>query len=454
MTPRRPALRSLATTTSVVLGLALAGCSGDDGSGGDATATTGATAQPSATGTPAGGETPSATTAPSATATATTTGDPSASATTPVDLDPLQGLALQEVAGGLTQPIDVAVRPDDGSLWVVQQGGAVVGVQDDGSLSPTPLLDVSGDMEIHSIEQGLLGMAFHPDYPNDPRIFAFHSLPSNDNVLASWEVDQSTQQVDPASRVDLLTVDKEPDKVRHNGGKVLFGPDQLLYVSLGDAARASVNGQDPSTLPGTVLRIDVDTPGEGGAAYAIPSGNPFADGATIDGVVGAPEVWWFGLRNPWRFSIDESTGMAWIGDVGQESWEEINVAPLDQPGLNFGWAAREGEVAFYEDPPVTDAVDPIAVVAHDDVEEGCSITGGAVHRGSAIPELDGTYFYADWCNGWIRSLEWDGQSVVAEDDWSDDLAVTMVSAIVPDADGELLVVDWDRGTVSRIVPVR
>lgn len=456
MTRRHPQPSVLAVAVTATITFLVAGCSSGadpaaEGEGiSSATATAATPAAP--TEAPTDGDTASTTATPASTASSSTS--PAPTATVPSDLPPLQGLALEQLASGFTQPVDVVVGPDDASLWVVQQGGTVVGIEEGGSLSSTPLLDVSAEMEIHSIEQGLLGMAFHPDYPEDPRIFAFHSLPSNDNVLASWEVDQATQQADPSSRIDLFTVDKEPDKVRHNGGKVLFGPDGLLYVSLGDAARASVNGQDPSTLPGTLVRIDIDTPGDGGAPYSIPPGNPFAGGATIDGVEGAPEVWWFGLRNPWRFSIDASTGMVWIADVGQESWEEVNVAPLDQPGLNFGWAAREGGVAFYEEPPVTDSVDPIAVVAHDDVEQGCSITGGAVHHGPAIPELDGSYFYADWCNGWIRSLEWDGQAVVAEDDWSEDLAVAMVSSIVADADGELLVVDWDEGAVSRIVPVR
>ncbi|HKJ54719.1 MAG TPA: PQQ-dependent sugar dehydrogenase, partial [Nitriliruptoraceae bacterium] len=427
MIRRHPSVLAVVVTATVTL--LVAGCSSDGDPEAEDTSSDTAATPAAPTEATTDGDTATAATTAAATpaATASSSASPDPAATVPADLPALQGLALEQIASGLTQPVDVVVRPDDASLWVVQQGGTVVGIEEDGSVSSTPLLDVSPEMEIHSIEQGLLGMAFHPDYPEDARIFAFHSLPSNDNVLASWEVDQATQQADPSSRIDLFTVDKEPDKVRHNGGKVLFGPDGLLYVSLGDAARASVNGQDPSTLPGTLVRIDIDTPGDGGAPYSIPPGNPFADGATIDGVEGAPEVWWFGLRNPWRFSIDASTGLVWIGDVGQESWEEVNVAPLDQPGLNFGWAAREGDVAFYDDPPVTDAVDPIAVVAHDDVEQGCSITGGAVHRGAAIPELDGTYFYADWCNGWIRSLEWDGQAIVAEDDWSEDLAVTMVS---------------------------
>lgn len=439
------ARRHLATV--VLLAGVLAACSGDaePAASSDPTTAVQDTATPTTSAT-----TP--TTVPSATAAPSPTPAPSTSAPA-VALDPLQGLALEQVAQDLVQPIDVVVRPDDGSLHVVQQGGAVVSLADDGSIAGT-LLDVSPLMEIHSIEQGLLGMAFHPDFPDDRRLFAFHSLPDNDNVLVSYEVGDDLQQVDPDSRVELVTVDKEPDKVRHNGGKVLFGPDGLLYVSLGDAARASVNGQDPSTLPGSVMRLDVDATGDGGAPYAIPADNPFADGATVEGVSGAPEIWWFGLRNPWRFTIDAETGLAWIGDVGQETVEEVNVVPFDQGGLNFGWPAREGLGTFYDGSPVTATVDPVLEVAHDDVDEGCSITGGVVHRGPAIPEFNGTYFYADWCNGWIRSVEWDGEGVVNPQDWSEDLPAGMVSSFGLDADGEVLVVDWDAGTLSRIVPVR
>lgn len=436
-----------ALTVFAVAVCALAGCSG----GGDPPDTS-VTATPEATGVEVPPTPPSPTPVPTASPTSTSTPPPTPStAATPTEaLDPLQGLDLEEVATDLVQPLDVAVRPDDGSLWVVQQGGAVVGLDDDGAVAGT-LLDVSGLMEIHSIEQGLLGMAFHPDFPVDPRVFAFHSLPSNDNVLVSYEVGTDDRAVDPDSRTELVTIDKEPDKVRHNGGKVLFGPDGMLYLSLGDAARASVNGQDPSTLPGSILRLDVDA----GDPVAVPPDNPFADGATLDGVAGAPEVWWFGLRNPWRFTIDPETGLAWIADVGQESVEEVNVVAFDEGGLNFGWPAREGTATFYDDPPVTEpVVEPVLEVAHDDTGEGCSITGGVVYRGAAIPELDGTYFYADWCHGWIRSVGWDGEAVVDEQDWSDELEVGQVSAIVHDGDGEVLVLDWEAGAVGRIVPRR
>jgi glucose/arabinose dehydrogenase len=273
----------------------------------------------------------------------------------------------------------------------------------------------------------------------------FHSLPDNDNVLASYRLLDSGEGLDPDSREELFTVDKEPDKVRHNRGQVVFGPDGKLFVSLGDAARASVNGQDASTLPGTIVRIDVDA----ASPYEVPADNPFADGAD-----GAPEVWWFGLRNPWRFSIDEPTGLAYIADVGQETVEEVNVVPYDEGGLNFGWPSFEGTARFYSDDPASPVTEPVFESQHDDTDQACSITGGMVYRGAAISELDGHYLYADWCRGWIRSFRYDDGEVVDEADRSDQLDTEMVASFALDGDGELLVVDTGRGDVTRIVAQR
>ncbi|MGM0617493.1 MAG: PQQ-dependent sugar dehydrogenase, partial [Actinomycetota bacterium] len=361
-------------------------------------------------------------------------------------LDPLQGLALETVADGFDGPIGVSSEPGGDRLVVIERTGRAWLVDPDAGVLADPLLDLSGEVTAASIEQGLLGLAFHPDWPADDRVFLYHSLPGNDNVLVAYRRDGADpDRLDPASRQVLLTVDKEPDKVRHNGGHVLFGPDGLLYVSVGDAARASVNGQDPSTLPGTILRIDVD----GGDPYAIPSDNPFADGGD-----GAPEVWWYGLRNPWRFSIDTATGLAYVADVGQESVEEVNVVPLEEGGTNFGWPAREGSLPFYDTEPHSPVTAPVLEVAHDEQERGCSITGGVVSRGEAIPEVAGRYWYADWCHGWIRSFVWDGEAAGDVQDHSEELAVGNVASFGLDANGEVLIVDWAGGTVHRLVARR
>ena len=393
--------------------------------------------------------TPSPTSTPSPTPTPTLTPSPTPTPTPPPA--PLQGLALELVADGLNNPLDVKARPGDGTLFVVEQAGVIRRLAE-GSAAEEPMLDLRDQVNLSSIEQGLLGFAFHPDYPADPRVFLYHSKDDNDNVLVAYETTGHPDVLDPATRTELVTIDKEPEQVRHNGGTVLFGPDGLLYLSVGDAARASINGQDPATLPGTILRLDVD----GGEPYAIPDENPFAEGGEgPDGLVGAPEVWWFGLRNPWRFSIDEPTGLAYIGDVGQETVEEVNVVPLAEGGINFGWPSFEGTGVYYSGiSAVSEVTDPVLVIAHDDEERGCSITGGEVYRGSAIPELDGHYFYADWCFGWIRSFRLADGEVGDQQDWSGDLDTVMVSSFGRDADGELLVLDWEADTVSRIIPVR
>lgn len=359
------------------------------------------------------------------------------------DAKPTMKLAFQTVATGLSEPLDVAAPLDDGVLFVVQRTG-LVRVVDNGKLQTDPFVDLRKVIKSVSIEQGLLGIAFHPKYPTDRRVFFFHSRKDNDNLLVSYTVAADGRHVDTTSRAELLRVDKGADAVRHNGGALRFGPDGLLYISVGDAAAASVNGQNPKTLPGSILRLDID----GAKPYAIPPGNPFADGKN-----GRPEIFWMGLRNPWRFSIDAKSGLIYIGDVGQETIEEVNVAPLATPGLNFGWPSFEGSRRFYSKiTPYGPVVAPVVEVRHDGDPGSCSMTGGEVYRGKAIPELDGTYFYADWCLGWIRSFRFDGTKAIEKTDWSGQLKAEMVSAFWRDAKGELLVVDYGAGTVSRIIP--
>ncbi len=378
-----------------------------------------------------------------ASATALTTQPIPARATT-APPPPLKGLALQKVATGLVMPVEVVAPLPDGLLFVVERPG-VVRIVEAGKVVKQPFANLKSVVRSGSIEQGLLGMAFHPKYPEDRRVYFYHSIKTNDNVLVSYRVDPDGRKIDPNSRVELLKIDKEANSVRHNAGALRFAPDGLLYVSVGDAARASVNGQNPKTLPGTILRLDVDVK----QPYGIPATNSFADG-----VSGAPEVWWYGLRNPWRFSIDAKTGLAYIGDVGQEKYEEINIVKYDVGGINFGWPLFEGTKRYSKGEPKTAVTAPIVEVRHGDEEGGCSITGGEVYRGKAIPELDGHYFYADWCLGWIRSFRYDGTTVTSKKDWSDQLETEMVSAFGHDINGELLVVDYEGSTVYRVVPVR
>ncbi len=357
---------------------------------------------------------------------------------------PLKGLRLETVVSGLSEPVEVLAPQNDGLTFVVERTGTVR-IAQGAKLLKQPFANLRPQIKSSSIEQGLLGMAFPPSYPQDRRVFFFHSTKNNDNVLVSYRVNPDGRAIDPSSRLVLLTIDKEADAVRHNAGALRFAPDALLYVSVGDAARASKNGQNPRTLPGSILRIDVSDP----TRYLIPAGNPFADGKA-----GAPEVFWYGFRNPWRFSIDPVSKLAYIGDVGQETWEEVSVVPFDKPGLNFGWPLFEANKRYYKGTPATPLVAPVIAIRHGGEDGSCSITGGEVYRGTAIPELVGHYFYADWCLGWIRSFRFDGTAAVDQKDWSSQLPAAMVSAFGHDATGELLVVDYEGGTVSRVVPRR
>lgn len=359
--------------------------------------------------------------------------------TTTTTLPPLEGLALAEIAGGFSEPVELAVRTGDDRVFVVERGGRVYAVGPEGVKPEEPFADLSEVAHQGSIEQGLLGFAFHPSEPD--RVFVFHSRPDNDNQLVEYRV--VDDRLDPSSASVLLVVDREADKIRHNGGHVEFGPDGLLYLSVGDGARASVNGQDPNTILGAIVRIDVDS----AKPYAIPADNPFASGG------GAPEVFAWGLRNPWRFSIDAATSVLWIGDVGQEDFEELNAAPISDPGRNFGWPIKEGPVDFYGGTPETDLVEPALPLNHAETP-ACSITGGPVYRGSAIPELDGRLFFADWCFGWVKSALPSGESLGDVVDHSEELPLSMISTFGLDPTGEILIADFASGSIHRVVPVR
>ena len=393
------------------------------------------TASPATTTSPAASETTSDP-ATTTTATAKTT---TAETTTTTQLPPLEGLALELVAEGFSEPVELAVRPGDDQVFVVERAGRVWAVGSDGSQPGEPFADLTAVVHQGSIEQGLLGLAFHPADPD--RVFVFHSRFDNDNQLVEYAV--ANGKMDRSSPSVLLVVDREADKIRHNAGHIEFGPDGLLYLSVGDGARASVNGQDPNTILGAIVRIDVDS----GDPYDLPGENPFVDGG------GAPEVFAWGLRNPWRFSIDPVTAIVWIGDVGQDDYEELDAAPISDPGRNFGWPIKEGTVDFYGGTPETSLVDPALALSHAETP-ACSITGGPVYRGEAIPEMQGRLFFADWCFGWIKSAYASGEALGDVIDHSEALPVSMVSTFGRDPDGEILVADFATGAIHRIVPLR
>jgi glucose/arabinose dehydrogenase len=273
-------------------------------------------------------------------------------------------------------------------MFIVEQPGRIR-IFAPNALATGPFLDITDRIEARGNEQGLLGLAFHPQFASNGVFFVNYTDRSNHNVIARFQLSPDPRFADPASERIILSVDDPYGN--HNGGVLAFGSDGYLYAGMGDGGGANDpqgNGQNTNSLLGKVLRLDVD----GADPYAIPPDNPFAGGG------GKPEVWAFGLRNPWRMSFDRTTGDLYIGDVGQGQWEEVDLIPAGSPGgLDFGWNYREGAHAFAGSPPPgMRLVDPIAEYSH--AEGGCSITGGYVYRG-ALAEWNGIYLYADYCTG-------------------------------------------------------
>jgi len=355
----------------------------------------------------------------------------------PGDISALQ-LRLQQVASGVPFPVFATSLPGDERVFVLERGGRVR-VIDSNGLREEPFLDLTDRVGSGGIENGLLGMAFHPDYAANGRIFVYYTDTDLDSRLSEFT----------SSGIDAATADRDTESIlfevnqegiRHRAGMVEFGPDGYLWVALGDGGLGDDSSQDLESLQGNLLRIDVDS----GDPYAIPSDNPYV------GTDGRDEIWAHGLRNPWRFSIDGETRLVYIGDVGQANWEEVHIASIDDPGLDFGWPNFEGTDCYQPSDgcDMTGWEEPVLKYDHS---QGCSITGGYVYRGSAIPELQGHYLYADWCNGMVRSFAYDGTQVTNEADWTSMLAgAGQVASFGLDGDGELLLVD-SNGVIYRVV---
>jgi glucose/arabinose dehydrogenase len=340
-----------------------------------------------------------------------------------VPLDAIGDLVLEPVGEGFTSPVFVTARPGDDRLYVANQEGTVQSMNRDGS-DVQLVLDIR-DRVWFAGERGLLGLAFHPDDPE--RAFVHYSR-SGDFATTIVEYHMPTDGSDP-ERVQLILRHPQPAG-NHNGGMIAFGPDGYLYVALGDGGGGGDqyrNGQDRFTLLGAILRIDVDS----GDPYAIPSGNPFADGSD-----GAPEVFFWGLRNPWRFSFDGTD--LWVADVGQGSWEEINRVGLDMPGANLGWPILEG-THCYDGPEELCEDDAFLGPIHEYSHDGgkCSVTGGYVYRGANHPELDGVYFFGDYCSTEIMAIRVEGGEVTDSRIFATGLE--HLSSFGVDHDGELYV---------------
>jgi len=360
------------------------------------------------------------------------------SSTTLPELPPLRGLALELVVGGLSEPVAIASVPSIDTTFVVERTGTVRSLTSEGS---EVVLDVTDRIYLEVSEQGLLGFTPHPDFPNDPRAFAIYTDLAEDVVVSSFRWDESGS-FDPASEVKVLEISQP--HYYHQGGGMVFGPGGLLWMGFGDGGGNGdryKNGQNTDTLKGTIVRISVD----GGDPYAIPSTNPFA--LTDEG---APEIWAYGLRNPWRFAIDGD--LLIVADVAYNGSEEVNVAAVDAAGLNYGWPVMEGaecyEAEVCESAGMTP---PVLTVGHSGA---CAIIGGPVYRGLNIPELHGHYIFGDYCFGWMRSAPVVGSSLGEVVDWKPMLGnIGNISTFGTDVNGELLVATLG-GDVSRVVARR
>lgn len=370
-------------------------------------------------------------------ATTSPTSEPSAAATTTSTSAPLGDpvVALEPIAS-FEQPVDIAWRAGDPTAYVVERVGRVTPVRD-GTVEAA-VLDMSS-LTVAEGERGLLGLTFGPD---GNTAYVHHTDLEGTSVVAEYAVG-ADGTFDPASRRVLLTVPQPYPN--HNGGDVTTGPDGMLYIGFGDGGAADDPlraGLDVSTLLGKILRID-PTP-TATAPYTVPTDNPFVG---IDGA--RPEIWSVGLRNPWRFSFDSATGDLWVADVGQNEWEEVNLVRAGDGagrGINFGWSAWEATHRFNDDQSPDGATPPVYEYPHGD--EGCSVSGGAVYRGTAVPELAGWYVFGDYCSGRITGLRVDGTSVTTALYLADSPSVVALRA---SPDGEMYVVSI-AGELSRLTP--
>ena len=421
----------------VVAACAHNGAQSDQGSAVIITTTTPATTAPASTtaattpdpaaGADAAPVTPSTTTShpPATTEPSPTVGDPKVAAIAVAEFD---------------QPVDLAVRPGDHALYIVEQPGRVVRLIGD---ERTVIADLT-DRTASSGERGLLGLAFSPD---GRTAYLDYTDVAGDTVIAEYPIDGDGHFDMQAERI-VLTIDQPYSN--HNGGDLEIGPDRMLYIAVGDGGSGGDperNASDPSTLLGSLLRIDPHPDRD--QPYTIPADNPFADGRFGD-LAGAAEVWSWGLRNPWRFAFDPVNGDLWIADVGQNEVEEVNlVSPIGGVtagrGVNFGWSGFEGDQRFNSD--VVDSGPTMPVLTYRHGHDGCSISGGVPYRGDAIPDLAPAFVYSDYCSGIVWALDLDGQRNITLLDGFDS-----VSSVRAGPDGEIYVLELG-GTLNRLILV-
>ena len=376
-------------------------------------------------------------------------------------------LRSQVVASGFANPVAFVGDPGNRSTFYVVEQRGTIRTLTNGVVASTFFLDLRGQIAAGG-EQGLLGLAFPPDSTTTGRFYVNFTNPQGHTVIARFRRD-ATGRADASSRFDLMWPDGrrfiEQPFANHNGGHLAFGPDGHLYIGLGDGGSGGDplnNAQNPNTLLGKMLRIDVGVPDADPRGYRVPADNPFVDRQPI---VALTEIWAFGLRNPWRYNFDDpthgGTGALVIGDVGQDSREEVDWEPMGPGGRNYGWRLREGRQAY--DARTAAAYLPLTPPIHDyPHSDGQSITGGFVYRGRALdPAFNGRYFFADYVLGRVFTL---GVSLDAHQEATavDVLEVTsmlggstelgLISSFGVDAEAELYLVSYTRGRILKIVP--
>jgi glucose/arabinose dehydrogenase len=349
-------------------------------------------------------------------------------------------ISLSPFVSGVESPLFLTHAGDgSGRVFIAEQTGSIRIAEANRTLLPDPFLDIS-DRITAGGEQGLLGLAFHPAYADNGRFFVNYTDGNGDTVVAEYRR-RGERRADPASERVLLRIDQP--YANHNGGMLAFGPDGFLYIGMGDGGSGGDphdNGQRLDTLLGKILRIDVDR----GKPYAVPGDNPF-----VNDQGRRPEIWAFGLRNPWRFSFDRESADLFIGDVGQNHLEEIDLLPTGTPaGANLGWRIMEASQCFESDDCSTDGL--VLPIAEYPTAEGCAVTGGYVYRGSRFPALRGGYLYADFCGGQIWGLSANEARSGAANSRLLLQTQLNIASFGEDEEGELYVTDLSGGAVYQV----
>ncbi|MFC3110583.1 PQQ-dependent sugar dehydrogenase [Undibacterium arcticum] len=356
-------------------------------------------------------------------------------------------MALQTVATGLSSPLFLTAPSADARLFIVERPGRIRIVQD-GALLPIAFLDIRNRTTVDG-ERGVLSLAFDPQYASNGFFYVYFTDLDGNIAIERFSTSVLNPNVaDPLSSLRIMSI-PHPDFSNHNGGLLAFGPDGDLYIGTGDGGSAGDphgNAQNTNSLLGKLLRIDVSA-STAVQPYAVPASNPF-----INQNGKRPEIWAYGLRNPWRYAFDAATNLLYIADVGQERREEVDVASANAGGLNYGWNIMEGTLCYPSGACNQQGLRlPVLEYAHDDTVSNsvCSIIGGYVYRGSAIPELRGSYLYSDLCAGWLKSFAYLNGAATHQMDWGNQ-GVGLILSFGEDAQQELYLLS-DNGSVYRIV---